>query len=280
MRGGSRIAALSLTPLLANSCTPHAAGTQWIFIFGECEDEEEASRVPTDDATTQLREEGVALLRKVFATDSLIGLKDAADRCFEAMHRETSPPERYRFNPISNSLLLTALLDFGCRDAGELVAPLSAPGLEPLFTAAMCCPWICNMEQSWLRKKFAPHQAPSLRYHDQGWHQDGALGVRFPAEPGSTVPMTRLLTCWIPLNPCGADSPGLEFIRRPQPSLLHFTELGDTTLRQRFPQHEFWAPALEPGDSLVFLNSVLHRTSAGPQMRHSRVSIEYRIFPA
>ena len=92
--------------------------------------------------------------------------------------------------------------------------------------------------------------------------------------------MTRLLTCWIPLNPCGADSPGLEFICRPQPSLLHFTELGDMALRQRFPQHEFWVPALELGDGLVFLNSVLHRTSARPEMQHSRLSIEYRIFPA
>jgi hypothetical protein len=248
--------------------------------FEEFQNEKGTSSMPSDDPETQLREGGVALLRKAFATNSLVGLKDAANCCFEAIHRETSPPERYRFNRISNSLLLTALLDFGCRDAGELIAPLSAPGLEPLFTAAMGCPWSCNMEQSWLRKKFAPHQAPSPQYHDQDWHQDGALGVRFPAEPGSTVPMTRLLTCWIPLNPCGADSPGLEFIRRPQPSLLHFTELDDAALRQRFPQHEFWAPALELGDGLVFLNSVLHRTSAGPEMRHSRLSIEYRIFPA
>jgi hypothetical protein len=246
----------------------------------EFQNEKGASRMPSDDPEAQLREEGIALLRGAFAKDSLVGLKDAAERCFEALHGETSPPERYRFNRISNSLLLTALLDFGCGDAGELVAPLSAPGLEALFTATMGRSWICNLEQSWLRKKFAPHHAPSPQYHDQGWHQDGALGVRFPSEPGSTVPITRLLTCWIPLNPCGADSPGLEFIRRPQPSLLHFTELDDATLRQRFPPQEFWAPALEPGDGLIFLNSVLHRTCTRPEMRQSRLSIEYRIFPA
>jgi hypothetical protein len=235
--------------------------------------------VPTEDAATHLREQGISLLRNAFAKDSLLRLKAAAERCFEAIHSETSLPERYRFNRISNSLLLNALLDYGCTNAEELIAPLSAPGLEPLFTAAMGSPWTCNMEQSWLRKKFAPHQAPSPQYHDQGWHQDGALGVRFPTEPGSTVPMTRLLTCWIPLNPCGADSPGLEFVRRPQPSLLHFTELGDTSLRRRFPPHEFWSPALELGDGLVFLNSVLHRTGARPEMRQSRLSLEYRIFP-
>jgi len=143
----------------------------------------------------------------------------------------------------------------------------------------MGCEWTCNMEQSWVRKKFAPLQAPAPEYHPQSWHQDGALGVRFPLESGPVIPMTELLTCWIPLNPCGRDSPGLEFVRRRQAALVHFTELGDSVLRQRFPPQDFWAPALELGDGLVFLNSILHRTYARPEMRHNRLSVEYRIFP-
>jgi len=91
--------------------------------------------------------------------------------------------------------------------------------------------------------------------------------------------MTELLTCWIPLNPCGIDSPGLELVRCRQPALLHFTELDDAALRRRFPPHEFWAPALEFGDGLVFLNSILHRTYAHPEMPHNRLSVEYRIVP-
>ena len=91
--------------------------------------------------------------------------------------------------------------------------------------------------------------------------------------------MTRLLTCWLPLNPCGADSPGLEFIRRRQDTLLHFTEIIDNNLRQRFEPGEFWAPALELGDVLVFLNGTLHRTHLQPTMEHDRLSIEYRLFP-
>jgi hypothetical protein len=236
--------------------------------------------LPIDDPATQLRQHGVALLRKVFAKKSLIPLKQAAERCFEAIDHERPLPERYRFNRISNSLLLTALPDFGCTDAEHLIAPHSAPVLEPLFTAGIDGAWVCHMEQSWLRKKFAPHQAPFPEYHNQDWHQDGALGVCFPPEPGEPVPMTRLLTCWIPLHPCGVDCPGLEFIRRPQPSLLHFTELDDSTLRRRFPTQDFWAPTLEFGDGLIFLNSVLHRTSTSPAMQLSRLSIEYRIFPA
>jgi len=235
--------------------------------------------VATDDSATQLREHGIALLRDVFAKGSLIGLKVAAARCFEAIRTERALPAHYQFNRFSHSVLLTALTDFGCSGSEELVAPLSAPGLGPLFAEALGCEWTCNMEQSWVRKKFTPFQAPAPEYHPQSWHQDGALGVRFPLESGPVIPMTELLTCWIPLNPCGRDSPGLEFVRRRQAALLHFTELDDPAMRQRFPPQEFWAPALELGDGLVFLNSILHRTYARPEMRHNRLSVEYRIFP-
>jgi hypothetical protein len=171
-------------------------------------------------------------------------------------------------------------MDFGCV---ELVKPLDAPGLVALFSEAMGCAWTCKMEQSWVRKKFAPMHAPASMYAEQGWHQDGALGVRFPlesgAEPGFGLPMTELLTCWIPLDACGRDSPGLEFVRGRQASLLHFTELDDVALRRRFYPEEFWAPEFELGDGLVFLNSVLHRTYTRPGMRRNRLSVEYRIFP-
>jgi len=135
------------------------------------------------------------------------------------------------------------------------------------------------MEQSWVRKKFIPRQAPGPQYHPQGWHQDGALGVTFPMNAGQDVPMTKLVTCWIPLNACGRASPGLEFVRRRQATLLHFTQLDDSTLRQKFSPQDFWAPALEFGDALVFLNGTLHRTYAHPEMQHNRLSVDYRLFP-
>ncbi len=229
------------------------------------------------DSVAELRDQGVALLRGVFASYSLNVLKEAANRCFVAIRTERPIPEHYRFNPFSHSALLTALMDFGC-GWEELTAPLSTPGLGQLFSEAMGGEWTCKMEHSWVRKKFTPLQATSREYHPQGWHQDGALGVRFPIEAGTVIPMTELLTCWIPLNPCGRDSPGLEFIRRHRAELLHFTELEDSALRLRFGPERFWAPELEFGDGLVFLNSTLHRTYARPEMPRNRVSLEYRIF--
>jgi hypothetical protein len=233
----------------------------------------------TDDASLQLRERGIVLLKGAFARDSLAGLKDATTRCFQKINSGNALPEHYRFSQSSHSVVLTSLLDFGFDSAEELTAPLSATGIEQLLSEALGCEWTCNMEHSWVRKKFAPVLAPTSGYHLQNWHQDGALGVQFPREAGPVIPMTKLLTCWIPMNPCGVDSPGLEFIRCRQPELLRFTELDDLTLRLRFSPQEFCAPALEFGDGLVFLNDILHRTFALPEMTNNRLSVEYRIFP-
>jgi hypothetical protein len=230
------------------------------------------------DPAAQLRDHGVALLRDTFAKDALTSLKDAAARCFEAIGADQLLAERYRFNRYSHSVPLSALTGFGC-DLEQLTAPLSAPGLASLFSEVLGHEWTCNLEQSWVRKKFAPLHIPERQYHPQDWHQDGALGVQFPPASGSVIRMTELLTLWIPFHACGADSPGLEFIRRRPAGLLHFTELDDSALRLRFPSQEFWAPALEFGDGLVFLNSVLHRTYSCDEMRNNRLSVEYRIFP-
>ena len=232
-----------------------------------------------DDWAWQLEEEGIALLRDVFPKESLLRLGVAANRCFDAIHLAKLLPEECGFNRYSHSLPVTALAEFGGCDLGEIFEPLSAPGLDRLFAGALGGAWTCSREQSWVRKKFPPSQAPGPEYHPQDWHQDGALGVQFPLDAGPVIPMTELLTCWIPLNRCGIDSPGLEFIRRPQASLLHFSELNDRAVRARFGAEAFWVPGLELGDGLVFLNSVLHRTYAVAEMSQPRLSVEYRLFP-
>src|SRR5260370_41098225 len=97
--------------------------------------------VATDDSSRQLREQGIALLRNVFAKGTLTRLNEAADRCFQAIATEKPLPERYRFSRSSHSVLLTALLDFGCAGAEDLMAPLFATGLVQLFSEAMGDAW-------------------------------------------------------------------------------------------------------------------------------------------
>jgi len=232
-----------------------------------------------EELRERLRDEGVVRLRSLFRRESLTRLRDAASRCFEAIEAGAPTPENYRFIPQAHSVLLKALLDFGMENEKELLAPLSAACLNEMFSDLIGGPWRCRREHSWVRKKFAPGNVPKAGYALQDWHQDGALGVRFPSQPGPVIPATNLATCWIPLGACGRESPGLEFIRKPQPSLLHFTELRDATLRKRFEAAAFWAPELEFGDGLLFRNDVLHRSHVTEEMRSDRMSVEYRIFP-
>ena len=235
-------------------------------------------KTTNEELRARLEEDGVVLLRSFFLREPLTRLREAANRCFEAIKAGTPVPVHHRFSPQAHSVLLTALLDFGVESEAALLAPLSSDGLGDMFSGLVGDPWRCRLKHSWARKKFAPWNAPRAGYHIQDWHQDGALGARFPLEPGPVIPLANLATCWIPLNACGRDSPGLEFIRKPQPALLHFTELQDGSLRQRFSAEAFWAPTMEFGDGLVFRNDILHRTYVNGEMRCDRLSVEYRIF--
>jgi hypothetical protein len=227
-----------------------------------------------EELRERLHTEGVVLLRNSFACELLVRLREAAARCFAWIESGKPVPDRYRFTAQAHSVGLAALLDFGIGNDKELAAPLEALGLDAMYPG-----WRCRLEHCWVRKKFAPRNTVSKSYQIQDWHQDGALGIQFPLAPGPVGPATELVTYWIPLDACGRDSPGLEFIRTPQPGLLHFTELNDAALRRRFDPARFWAPELEVGDGLVFRNDVLHRTHRTEQMTKDRISVEYRIFP-
>jgi hypothetical protein len=248
----------------------------------------EALREPAADSLArELRGRGFAVLRGGFALDVLLAMRKAAERCFEAVESDPLIAERCGLNGYSHSVPLTALAEFGFD--GALTGLLDAAGLDCLLEAVVGAGWACRMAHCWVRKKFAPRNAPASRYHPQGWHQDGALGVYFPqlaedglvgAKPSPEPSMTELLTVWVPLNACGKDSPGLEFAGGQQERLLHFSELEDERVRRRFAAVEFCAPELGIGDGLIFLNSVLHRTYLRPEMARDRMSVEYRLIPA
>jgi hypothetical protein len=199
--------------------------------------ESQTINVLTDDASAylgQLQEHGVVLLRRVFPLNALAAVRRAAQACFEAAEGGTRKvfPEMYRYNPLSRSVLVGALQDFGC-SAQELSAPLATAGLDALLAGALGAAAGCHLEQSWVRKRYAPFHAPT-GYHPNSWHQDGGLGISFLPRAESACPMTRLLTCWLPLDPCTGDRPALEFVRRRLDRLVHYTELDDAILRRRF----------------------------------------------
>ena len=225
----------------------------------------------TDDLSIQLRERGIVLLRDVFRTDSLNRLKTAAERFFQAIGPERSLSEQYRYNRFSNSVLVTALMDFGCCSSEELWAPLSAPGLWQLFTEVMGTAWSCNREQSWVRKKLAPGRAAHSGYHLQGWHQDGAF-------MGADI---RSLNVWLSLSHCGDDAPGLDVVARRLDQIVPTGTDGaymdwnvGPGMVERVAQGSVTRPIFEAGDALIFDHMLLHRTAVDASMVRDRYAIE------
>ena len=141
---------------------------------------------------------------------------------------------------------------------------------------------LCDRDQSWVRRQYPPHRSP--RWHaPHCWHQDGALGFPFASFPHGNYPadaLLRMATCWIALDPCGAEAPGLELVSQPLLELLPPSELTDARVRQRFAAEQFWRPDMQAGDAILFRGDVLHRTHVTPAMTRDRTSIELRVFPA
>lgn len=216
-----------------------------------------------------LQESGIVLKRGWLASDYVERLRSASEACFQAIDAGNHEiATRFRFTPFSQSVIVPALGEFGAGDAGEL--------LPALVRAVAADDWHCDLEQSWVRRRFAPTNAPPL-YQPNCWHQDGALGVKFD---GDLNTMTQMLTCWIPLCRCGQDAPGLEFVRQRLDSLVHYDELDDAALRRRFDASDFWTPEVGPRDAIVFQPEILHRTWVRPEMNRDRISVEFRFFPS
>jgi ectoine hydroxylase-related dioxygenase (phytanoyl-CoA dioxygenase family) len=154
--------------------------------------------------------------------------------------------------------------------------------LRSACVAALGARVACNLDQCWLRRQYAPANAPP-RHRPHAWHQDGALGFDFGAD---TAPealaggLLEMLTCWIALVPCGVDAPGLELVVEPQERVLALLELEAERMHERHPATSLRRPALATGDALLFAGGIVHRTHVSPAMAHDRTRLELRFFAA
>ncbi|MBT9457401.1 MAG: phytanoyl-CoA dioxygenase family protein [Burkholderiaceae bacterium] len=184
------------------------------------------------------------------------------------------------YSPHSSSLRLRALPQIS---VGAVWAELRR---NPEFLATVhhaLGPRIsCAVDECWIRRQYAPGRYPPL-HAAHSWHQDGALGFDFLASdprPAPTNAPLEMLTCWLPLMPCGNDAPGLELIARRQESLLAPVDLTQAQMSLRFAEVERWRPRMGVGDALLFCGDLLHRTGITAGMSRDRVSIELRFFPS
>ncbi|MGZ5712885.1 MAG: phytanoyl-CoA dioxygenase family protein [Caldimonas sp.] len=180
------------------------------------------------------------------------------------------------FNPHSSSLCAAEVASL---DVAAIARRLLAGEIGALCRSRLGEGLACDLDQCWVRRQYAPGRYPD-GHAPHSWHQDGALGFDFldpsPADGG----LLSMLTCWIALTPCGVDAPGLEFVDRPQRSLLPLAALGAEAVRADRSESEFVRPDLQAGDALVFDGGVLHHTHVRPQMNRDRTSLELRFFAA
>lgn len=187
---------------------------------------------------------------------------------------------RERFVPTASSFTIGALTHEG--EIGELLDSVSI-GIAGRWTKNILG-WrlLCNLDQSWVRRQYAPLRYPPL-HAPHGWHQDGALKFDFQSHQNGDFPRNaklNMVTCWIALDPCGLDAPGLELITERLDGLLSPSALRTESLQTRFTPTRFWRPSFEPGDALLFRGDILHRTHVIPEMTKDRTSIELRFFSA
>ncbi len=94
------------------------------------------------------------------------------------------------------------------------------------------------------------------------------------------------ISCWVPLNACGADAPGLKLVAhamsdRMTPSTRSDShhpgaEIDEDDVLREFGRY-LWHPELGPGDVVVFNNLTIHRSFLTEGMAKPRYSIEFRV---
>jgi hypothetical protein len=243
-----------------------------------------------NDRSNFEEQDGFDMRRSVLALPELLSLASRVDGCYQTLEEARRRGGLAAVNPLVPSgqrFVATA-------SSLTLGAVLSDEELQCLLTTISTGPagaWIrneskdqiaCDLDQAWVRRQYAPEHYPPL-HAPHGWHQDGALGFDFLSYGDGSFPADALLsmvTCWITLVPCGAESPGLELVTQRLESLLAPADLTEERVRARFAPEEFWRPVLEAGDALLFRGDILHRTQVTPAMSNDRTSLELRFFPA
>lgn len=234
--------------------------------------------------------DGIILCPAILAGERLPKWKSAIDARYHVLEVARRSGEiadvtrilgaRERFVPTASSITIGALGSQG--NVSELLNPVATGAAGMWIKNLLGSRLLCNLDQSWVRRQYAPSRYPPL-HAPHGWHQDGALKFDFQSHPDGAFPRNAVLdmvTCWISLDPCGLDAPGLELITERPGGLLSPSELQTRFVQARFNSENFWRPTLGPGDALLFRGDILHRTHVAPEMTKDRTSIELRFFSA
>lgn len=116
-------------------------------------------------------------------------------------------------------------------------------------------------------------------------NDDRASHVPFHQDMGAFGEMG--VNVWLPLTPAGDDYPGLELLSGRTRALVEVEveETGDVYSYLKIAENQFRfdeallvAPILAPGDCILFLGDVVHRTYLPATSTGQRTSLEIRLF--
>jgi len=231
--------------------------------------------------------EGFALYRAVFGGTQL----EVWNRSIESLYLRLGMPgaraglvsdiiaRGEKFAATASSFTLGTVLTQ--KEIRKLLAPIGNCSAGNWIITELQLPIAVDLDEAWIRRQYARGRYPPL-HSPHGWHQDGALGFNFHAMAGAPAPeraLLKMVTCWIALESCGLQAPGLELITRRLPQVLSPPQLTDVSVHGSFTPEEYFRPEFEPGDVLLFAGDILHRTHVTSSMTRHRTSIELRFFP-
>jgi len=229
----------------------------------------------TEGLTQILRTRGVVVARQSLPAEHVLGWRQAADDRYAEVDEiiaqrgpwAVADTLAFPFVPTASSLGLAALGE----QADSLLQTLSSI-LAPTLEAALGGPVRPLMDSMWLRRQFAPENAPP--YHaPHAWHQDGGLGFDYLGDADLVEGLLPMVTCWCPLMPCGRDAPGMAYLPNRPGALMALDALGALSGPGQMPN-------LLPGDVLLMMGDLLHRTHVTSDMKRDRISVEVRFVPA
>lgn len=233
------------------------------------------------------------LVRRVFhrlRTYGCVVLRNAIPRASLEAVRAAGVPEARRLSVLAKETrhLEGARVDWvGDLRFKSMQAPQGSPDLRHYVIYQVFMPTLLPVIAGAYFKQFRistltlPHVTCHMRYQSPhmgsmvtGLHQDGNFTM--------SMDVGRSIQFWVPLDPCGENAPGMEFVPVGLNGILPH---GDTinvssSILSMFSPEARFRPVCAPGDAIVFTSESLHGTWSRPEMTQERFNLEFRVFGA
>ena len=231
----------------------------------------EQLRVEPDQPARAVAEHGAALVRGAMPRRLVAPMIRDIEGYFAWLAGGERPGELSFYANFGNIYLVT-VAEFGERSLGQVLDILGTPPLADVLRAYLGTERLAALAGKCLIRRHWRTDAKSL----SPFHQD-AMAVQ------RSAPM---LTCWMPLNRCGATAPGLEVVAQHLEATLPISdtpvsnhapmEIDEATVLRAFGDR-LWHPEFEAGDVMIFEPHTVHRSYVSDGMTEVRYSVEVRI---